>query len=374
MTLPKEWDDLLFIDTNNPPATASNYRFVCRSCRNSWSGNFYRSAGHYLQECSGRGVGLCPHTERNAALIVNLRSYVRTKTPKRLRRSSSDAPVKQAAPSDNVSIVEAFQSNKRTLADETLTKFFCCSNVAFNTVDSSLFAEFVSLVGQIGTSYSVPASSTMRNTLMPNVYSEEKENVDYDIKNNLNGWTLTTDGWSDGDRSLINFILVSPNVTTFFRALDVSDKPKTGEYIALLIQDVIADIGKEKIIQVVTDSGSNFVSAMSTVQEVYPKIFHTRCLCHSLDLVLESMHKYFNQSSYPEVSTFFEQVRTIVTFFTAHSKPRALLKNHTHLKIRKYPETRFYYRFLTLKRIVRIRDALDSLMGDLSYITWWRAI
>ena len=47
----------------------------------------------------------------------------------------------------------------------------------------------------------------------------------------------------------------------FLRSIDASKKVKTGEFIYEILKDVVKEVGKHNIIQVVTDNGSNYKSA-----------------------------------------------------------------------------------------------------------------
>ncbi|KAL7162515.1 hypothetical protein ACSBR2_042914 [Camellia fascicularis] len=59
----------------------------------------------------------------------------------------------------------------------------------------------------------------------------------------------------------------------FVKAIDASGKIKDVDYVANIFLSVIEEIGKENIVQIVTNNGSNFKAAGLTIENKYPHIF-----------------------------------------------------------------------------------------------------
>jgi hypothetical protein len=77
-----------------------------------------------------------------------------------------------------------------------------------------------------------------------------------------------SDGWTDRKgRSIINFLVNSPSGTMFVKSIDASDIVKTGEKIFEMLDAVGDQIGEEKVVQVITDNGSNYVLAGKLLQD-----------------------------------------------------------------------------------------------------------
>ena len=55
------------------------------------------------------------------------------------------------------------------------------------------------------------------------------------------------DGWTDGrNRTIINFLVSCKDQVVFLKSLDASDKIKTAETLALILENVVMEVGAEK--------------------------------------------------------------------------------------------------------------------------------
>ena len=76
------------------------------------------------------------------------------------------------------------------------------------------------------------------------------------------GFTIMCVGWTEPTKlSIINFMVYSKGSTIFLKSVDVLDKIKDNKYIYDLLKDVIKEVGKANVVQIVTDNGSIFVKA-----------------------------------------------------------------------------------------------------------------
>ncbi|KAE9615327.1 putative ribonuclease H-like domain-containing protein [Lupinus albus] len=72
------------------------------------------------------------------------------------------------------------------------------------------------------------------------------------------GCTIMTDGWTDKRmRTILNFLVHSPKGTVFLKSIDASHISKTADMIFKMIDEVVEEIGEDKV-QVVTDNASNY--------------------------------------------------------------------------------------------------------------------
>ncbi|KAL7228951.1 hypothetical protein ACSBR2_007615 [Camellia fascicularis] len=100
------------------------------------------------------------------------------------------------------------------------------------------------------------------------------------------GVSICSDGWLDRQqRPLINIMATSVGGAMFVKAIDASGNIKDADYVANIL--VIEEIGKQNIVQIVTDNGSNFKAAGLTIENKYPHIFWTPCVVRSLNLGLK---------------------------------------------------------------------------------------
>jgi hypothetical protein len=76
------------------------------------------------------------------------------------------------------------------------------------------------------------------------------------------GCTLMSDGWSDRrGRHLINLLVNSPEGTYFLESVDASSEVHDAYMLADLLEKKVDDIGRDKVVQVVTDNGANYKAA-----------------------------------------------------------------------------------------------------------------
>jgi hypothetical protein len=61
--------------------------------------------------------------------------------------------------------------------------------------------------------------------------------------------------------------------------------------LAALLEKRINAIGRDKIVQIITDNGANFKPAGRLLERKIPHLFWTPCAAHCLDLMLEDIGK-----------------------------------------------------------------------------------
>ena len=70
------------------------------------------------------------------------------------------------------------------------------------------------------------------------------------------GCTIMYDEWTGPTKlSIINFMVYCKGSTSFLKSGNASDNIKDNKYIYGLLKDVIKDVGKENVVQIVTNKG-----------------------------------------------------------------------------------------------------------------------
>jgi hypothetical protein len=90
---------------------------------------------------------------------------------------------------------------------------------------------------------------------------------------------------------LINFLANRPVGTYFLGYVDASSEVANANMLADLLEKQIMKVGKEHVVQVVTDNGANFKGAGRILMDRIPYLFWTPCAAHCLDLLLEDIGK-----------------------------------------------------------------------------------
>ena len=72
-----------------------------------------------------------------------------------------------------------------------------------------------------------------------------------------------SDGWTDRKgRSLINFLVNSPEGTLFYKSIDASESIKSRTFLWEQLDKVAAEIHEEHVLQVITDNYVFYVNAV----------------------------------------------------------------------------------------------------------------
>jgi len=160
--------------------------------------------------------------------------------------------------------------------------FFYECGVPFNAAAARQFQIAVEATTQFGSGYKPPTPYQLGEPLLKEaVKSTSTMREEHERAWKQYGCTLMSDGWSDRrGRHLINFLVNSPEGTYFLESVDASSEVHDAKMLADLLEERIDDIGKDKVIQVVTDNGANFKEACKLLMEMIPTIFWSPCAAH----------------------------------------------------------------------------------------------
>lgn len=147
----------------------------------------------------------------------------------------------------------------RDQAAQKIARWMYDAGIPFNAVKYDSFAAAFQAVMRCGLEgFKPPSYHEVRVPLL----KKEVEHTRELIQPNKDEWktigcSLMVDGWRDRkDRALLNFLANSPKGSVFLYSKDASSYSKTGEKMLQLWEEAINLIGKENVIQVVTDNAS----------------------------------------------------------------------------------------------------------------------
>jgi len=90
----------------------------------------------------------------------------------------------------------------------------------------------------------------------------------------------------------VNVVLTTPKPVVY-KIIDTGTNKHFTTYMAKIIQEIIDEVGHEKIISVISDNVKNMVKSWEIVNENYPELeisFH-RCGAHVLNLLCKDTVK-----------------------------------------------------------------------------------
>uniref|UniRef100_A0ACD5VAK5 Uncharacterized protein n=1 Tax=Avena sativa TaxID=4498 RepID=A0ACD5VAK5_AVESA len=123
-----------------------------------------------------------------------------------------------------------------------------------------------------------------------------------------------------------------------------------------LLEKRIEDVGKENVVQVVTDNGANYKVAGKILMERIPTLYWSPCACHCLDLMLEDVGKL------KEFKRPIARGKRVTNFIYRHGGILSLMRKATGgLDLVRPAATRFATSYLALKSLVKHKQELRSL-------------
>lgn len=267
--------------------------------------------------------------------------------------SNSDQ-VKQPNKPIQRSIEEAFskripyrkESQEYRRITESITKFIGAGMAPISVVDKPSFRN---MIKTLDPRYTIPSRNIFRNTHIPQLYNEVKENLLTELKK-VRHFGATMDAWT----SLVGDPYLSLSLQTMYLPSD-----HTGENIALAVSNSLEEYGLPLPSSMSTDSGSNMIVACTKL-----KVQRISCIGHVL-------HNAVNKALQEEdIKTVLSVCRKIVSTFSFSYKMKgkfSKLQKELDLpkhKLKADVSTRWGSKFFMLQRIQEQMPAIVQLFSQ----------
>ncbi|RVW89975.1 hypothetical protein CK203_036507 [Vitis vinifera] len=173
-----------------------------------------------------------------------------------------------------------------------ISKFFIYESVAPAKAKSHHFKNMIIGAQQVGMGIEPPSPYEIKNKYLEMEYKEMEAYVNQQREKwKTYGCTIMSDGWTGPTKlSIINFMVYSKGTTVFLKLVDASNYIKDYKYIYKLLKTIIKEVGKENVVQIVTDNGSAFMKAGKQLMKKY-NLYWTPCAVHCIDLIFEDITK-----------------------------------------------------------------------------------
>ncbi|XP_023736928.2 uncharacterized protein LOC111884863 [Lactuca sativa] len=229
----------------------------------------------------------------------------------------------------------------------------------FNVVRDEGFQDAINAIGEYGRGMPAPSYHNMRVTLLKDVLEDTRKFVDsFRPQWKKFGCSIMSGFWTDGKhRSLINFLVNCPTGTVFLKSIDASKHIHNVEYIVKKVNEVIAEVGEENVVQFITDNGSNYKAAGKILEEQHPKLFWTPCAAHCVNLIVQDIGK-----KEETIATALNEARAIVVYIYSHGRILNMMRKLTkNRELHRSCVTRFATQFYTLQSVHENRHHLRVL-------------
>ena len=128
------------------------------------------------------------------------------------------------------------------------------------------------------------------------------------------GVSIVSDGWTNvKGKPLISNLRVSSIGANFLSSYDYSDRFKTDINIAKPLIKTIESIGPYNGIQVIIDNAVNCDAATTVIQDRYPNIFWSRCLVHTLNILMHDIIK-MKDHDYSQIDSLYKKGKHMIRF------------------------------------------------------------
>ncbi|XP_077247296.1 uncharacterized protein LOC143887072 [Tasmannia lanceolata] len=250
--------------------------------------------------------------------------------------------------------------NAKEVVGRAYAKFSFHNAIPAHATNSPYLQHFVELAGQYGTCVKAPTSYEIMNKYLP---MEVKELKEY-IKGLKNQWpeygvTIMSDGWTSPTRqSIINFMVYCDGKTVFLKSIEASDVVKDYKFIYKHMVDVIKKVGKENVVQIVTDIGSNYYKKAGQKIMSKHKIFWTPCVAHYIDLMLKDIGKK------KTVRKVVHEARSVTNFLYNHGYILSIMRNMCGGDLVRPGLTRFATNYIALQSMLDKKVGLKQLFSS----------
>ncbi|GKA37840.1 putative hAT dimerization domain, ribonuclease H-like superfamily protein [Tanacetum coccineum] len=287
------------------------------------------------------------------------------------RGSDFENPLKKRKASSSP-LVRAFDVDTRTQLDQEIARMFFTGGLPFNLARNPYYLRaFTFAANQNLGGYVPPGYNKLRTTLL----QQEKANVERLLKPIKETWrekgvTIVTDRWSDPQRRpIINFMATFENGPMFIKAVNCMGEFKSKEFIANLRKEIIDDIGHQNVVQIITDNAANCKGTGEIIKRLYPEIYWTPCVVHTLNLALKNICAAKNTESNFEVydechwiTKVYGDAMHVKNFIMNHTMRLSMYNRFSSLKLLSVADTRFGSTIVMLKRFKLIRRALETMV------------
>ncbi|KAK1276444.1 hypothetical protein QJS04_geneDACA009935 [Acorus gramineus] len=260
------------------------------------------------------------------------------------------------------SISTLIQKKEKEAADLAIGRFFIANNIAFNVARSPEFINAIGEVANHGPGYKPPSSETIRTKLLCDLKEEAMEYVNV-INNSWIeiGCTIMSDGWKDQrNRNHINLLASSIKGTVFLCSETTEGKVKDAKYADFILRGIDEHVGRENVVQIISDNASNYIAAGYILEAQMPNVFKTNCAAHCLDLILEDIDREILK-----VSDIIHKAQNIKNFIYKSTHVLDCMQNFTEGKELKRPaSTWFATNFLMLESIINLEQSLRFMVAS----------
>lgn len=225
--------------------------------------------------------------------------------------------------------------------------------------DSVYFQPMIDAIASRGSGVLAPSYPDLRGWILKNAVKEVKHDIDHCSKIwAKTGCSLLARQWNCGnDRTLLNFAIYSPEGTTFFKFVDVSNIIYSADALYELLKQVVEEVGVGHVLQVITNYEDKYIVAGKRLMDAFPTLYWSPCAVDCIELMLEDFGKV------EWINSTIEQAKSVTRYIYKHAAILNMMRRYTFgIDIVRPGVCLFATNFMTLKQMADLKLNLQSMV------------
>jgi hypothetical protein len=249
----------------------------------------------------------------------------------------------------------------RDEVDAKVIWFLYACGIPFNVLGSPYWHDLVKGINEAPKGYKSPSYEKARIVLL----DREGEKNQRALTRFIDDWgdfgvSIVSDGWTNvRNQHLINVLGVFATNVVFLATHDSSSIIAPSQNILDLLSQTINDVGASNVIQVIIDNVANCKGAGKIIERIYPHIFWSGCLVHTLNLLMHDIDKH---GECGWINDFYKSGKKLIKFVTCHTRVNYFYGTYSRLQLLKIAKTRFGNYYLTFRCLLKVRQALGAMV------------
>ena len=270
----------------------------CRFCGKSWYNNSVQRLEEHMKGCRNLPVDRYSRYDRVASTFE---SRKRPRVDGEITEYCTMTPRDQAR------------------CDELLAEAIYSSGVAFNFVENPAFRKFLQ---HLRPAYKPPTRWKLANSMLDDAYDRTKKDMDVLLNKAGRQITLVSDGWTNvRTESVINYVAVTRKNAIFLKSEVPGSKRPTGDMIVDGLKKAVEEVGRDKVVAVVTDNVANMKSSWAEVGKAFPEVLTAGCASHTVKLAVDDVFEI------TAIGGLYQQIKDLTKYFKTSTILTGLLND-----------------------------------------------
>ncbi|XP_065869523.1 uncharacterized protein [Euphorbia lathyris] len=303
-------------------------------------------------------IGVSNLIEPCSSLFISREEGTTSKSGERRKRGRKKGSNANAAVAmDNRMVLGSERANEHV--HMAIGRFLYDIGASSDAVNSLYFQPMVDAIASGGSEVGMPSCHDLRGWILKNTVEEVKTDIDRHVAAwARTGCSILVDQWDTlMGRTLLSFLVCCPEGVVFLKSIDASEFRSSPDALYELLKQVVEDVGVEHVLQVITRMEEHYIEAGRRLTDTFPTLYWGPCAAHCIDLILEDFSKL------EWINTVIQQARSMTRFIYNHSAVLNMMRRYTFGNdIVETGLTRFSTNFATLKRIVDLKQALQTMV------------